>query len=71
MEKFRPSTLTALKLYEVRAALTANGGLVTPMGTDVFRRFIADENERWAGVDGTSGLAPLGTGTVRGIGTPR
>ena len=65
------ATLAALELPDVRAALAAIGGMASPMGTDAFRRFIADENERWARVITASGLAPLGTSTVRGIGTPR
>jgi hypothetical protein len=56
---------------DVRAALAAIGGLVTPMGADVFKRFIADENERWAGVIAEAGLLPLGTSPVGRIGAPQ
>jgi tripartite-type tricarboxylate transporter receptor subunit TctC len=64
------ATLAALELPDVRAALAAIGGLVTPMGADVFKRFIADENERWRGVISEAGLLPLGTSPVGRIGTP-
>jgi tripartite-type tricarboxylate transporter receptor subunit TctC len=69
-KRITDATLAALERTEVRAALTAIGGLVTPMGTDVFRRFIAEESERWGRVVGTSGVTPLGTGPIRSIGTP-
>jgi tripartite-type tricarboxylate transporter receptor subunit TctC len=64
------ATLAALELPDVRAALTAIGGLVTPMGADVFKRFIADENERWGRVIAAAGLLPIGTGPIGRIGTP-
>ena len=65
------ATLAALERPDVRAALASIGGLITPMEADTFKRFIADENERWGRVIGTSGLVPLGTSPVRSIGTPQ
>jgi tripartite-type tricarboxylate transporter receptor subunit TctC len=65
------ATLAALELPDVRTALAAIGGLTTPMGADAFKRFIADENERWRRVVGAAGLDPLGTGPIRNIGTPQ
>lgn len=65
------ATMAALELPDVRAALAAIGGLITPIGTDAFKRFIEDENERWRRVIGASGMIPLGTGSVPSIGTPQ
>jgi tripartite-type tricarboxylate transporter receptor subunit TctC len=65
------ATLAALELADVRAALANIGGLTTPMGADAFKRFIADENERWSRVISTSGLIPIGTSPVRSLGTPQ
>jgi tripartite-type tricarboxylate transporter receptor subunit TctC len=65
------ATLAALERPEVRDALTAIGGLVTPMGADVFKGFIADENERWRRVIAESGLVPIGTTPIGRIGTPQ
>jgi tripartite-type tricarboxylate transporter receptor subunit TctC len=65
------ATLAALERREVRDALAAIGGLVTPMGADVFKRFIADENERWRRVIAESGLVPVGTTPIGRIGTPQ
>jgi tripartite-type tricarboxylate transporter receptor subunit TctC len=65
------ATLAALERPEVRAALAAIGGLVTPMGADLFKRFIADENERWRRVIAESGLVPIGTTPIGRIGTPQ
>jgi tripartite-type tricarboxylate transporter receptor subunit TctC len=64
------ATLAALERPDVRAALTAIGGLVTPMDAGVFKRFIADENERWGRVIAEAGLVPIGTSPVGRIGTP-
>jgi tripartite-type tricarboxylate transporter receptor subunit TctC len=64
------ATLAALEQPEVRAALAAIGGLVTPMGAEVFKRFIADENERWGRVIAASGLVPIGTNPIGRMGTP-
>ena len=58
------ATLAALQQPDVRDALVAIGGLVTPMGADAFKRFIADENERWGRVIAASGLVPLGTNPI-------
>jgi tripartite-type tricarboxylate transporter receptor subunit TctC len=65
------ATLAALALPDVRAALAAIGGLVTPMDAGVFKRFIAGENERWGRVITESGLVPIGTSPVGRIGTPQ
>jgi tripartite-type tricarboxylate transporter receptor subunit TctC len=65
------ATLAALERPDVRAALTAIGGLVTPMGADVFKRFIADENGRWGRVIAASGLVPIGTNPIGRTGTPQ
>ena len=51
------ATLAALQQPDVRDALVAIGGLVTPMGADAFKRFIADENGR--------GVRRVGPGSTR------
>jgi len=65
------ATLAALQRPDVRAALAAIGGLATPMGADLFKRFIADENERWGRVIAASGLVPIGTNPIGRTGTPQ
>jgi tripartite-type tricarboxylate transporter receptor subunit TctC len=65
------ATLVALDVPDVRAALTAIGGLAMPMDAEAFRHHIAAENDRWRLVIGASGLVPIGTDPLRSIGTPR
>ena len=41
------------------------------MGASMFKRFIADENERWGRVIAVSGLIPIGTNPIGRIGAPQ
>jgi tripartite-type tricarboxylate transporter receptor subunit TctC len=66
------ATLLSLALPQVRSALNAVGGIVAPMPADAFKRFIAQENERWGRVirDASSAAQP-GSGQTRSLGTPQ
>ena len=66
------ATLLSLALPQVRSALNAVGGIVAPMPADAFKRFIAEENERWGRVirDASSAAQP-GSGQTRSLGTPQ
>jgi tripartite-type tricarboxylate transporter receptor subunit TctC len=65
------ATLATLALPEVRKELTDIGGIVNPMGPDLFREFIAEEDERWGRIIRDSNLRPLGSSPSRSIGTPQ
>jgi tripartite-type tricarboxylate transporter receptor subunit TctC len=65
------ATLAALERPDVRSALASIGGLITPMGPDVFKRFIAEESDRWRGVIASSGMVQLGTSPGQSLRTPQ
>jgi tripartite-type tricarboxylate transporter receptor subunit TctC len=65
------ATLLSLALPQVRSALNAIGGIAAPMPADRFKRFIAEENERWGRVIRDAGPQQPGTGTSRSLGTPQ
>ncbi len=64
------ATLAALEQPDVRSVLASIGGVITPMGPDVFKRFIAEENDRWRGVIAASGMTQLGTSPGQSLRTP-
>ena len=64
------ATLAALERPDVRAALAAIGGLVTPMGAE--HSSASSPRRTNAGVASfEAGLVPIGTGPIGNIGTPQ
>jgi len=63
--------LDAVAQPGVRAGFVSIGGIARPLPPDVFRKFIAEENERWGKLIREIGVTPLGTGINRSIGAPQ